>query len=101
MNDQIRAAVERLFSACLQLTEAGQHHAFCSFAAHINCIEVRAYPASAAYAVKPYPDPFLSESVKLAPYDWEDEAEYTTEALASLGALTDQLCGLIAQQVAA
>lgn len=49
MNDEIRAAVERLFAACLDVTLAGHYHAHMSYAAHCGEVTVQVCPASTDY----------------------------------------------------
>jgi hypothetical protein len=101
MNDQIRAAVERLFSACLEVTAAGRFHAFCDYQAHVARVQVRLYPASSIYTEKPYPDAVMDIDVKLVPFRSQDPIEHTATALADLNALMDRLYGVAAQKVAA
>lgn len=49
MNDDIRAAVERLFAACLDVTLAGKYHAHMSYAAHTGEVTVQVCPAITDY----------------------------------------------------
>lgn len=50
MNDELRAAVERLFSACLDVTLAGKFHAFFDYGAPWDWVEVGIHPSTEDYA---------------------------------------------------
>lgn len=52
MNDEIRAAVERLFAICLDVTLAGTYHAHMSYAAHTGEVTTYLCPASTKYQAK-------------------------------------------------
>lgn len=63
MNDQLRAAVERLFAACLSLTLAGKYHAHMDYAAHCGKVSVDVYPAATRYTIADMGAPMLAERI--------------------------------------
>jgi hypothetical protein len=100
MNDQIRAAVERLFSACLEVTAAGKHHAFCSFEAHVGWLEIMVYPVGVDYSGNHGPHRLLNERIAIDGWGVES-AEDVARALQQIKNTTDRLYGLAAQERAA
>lgn len=89
MNDQIREAVELLFSACLHLNESGRHIAHMNFNGHVQTLAVSVDPIGTDYSTKRF-ESTLSEYIHLKPSILETEAQI----LASLNALTDRLYGM-------
>ncbi|WP_288080349.1 hypothetical protein [Pseudomonas sp.] len=64
MNDELRAAVERLFAICLGVTLAGKHHAFMRYDGPWQTVEVDLHPADDDYAKAP--KPLICDRVRLS-----------------------------------
>lgn len=62
MNSEIRAAVERLLSACIELTLDGKYHAHMSYSAHVGEVEVRVCSAFVDYQGRDY-DYLLNDEI--------------------------------------
>lgn len=63
MNDEIRAAVERLFATCLDVTLAGSYHAFMRYDGPWQTVEVDLHPVGEDYASAP--KPLICDMVRL------------------------------------
>jgi hypothetical protein len=99
MNDQIRAAVERLFSACLEVTADGKYHAFCSFEAHVGWLEIMVYPVGVDYTGDHGKHRLINSRIAVAGWGVES-AEDIARALSDLNGTTDRLYELTLQEAA-
>lgn len=99
MNNDIRAAVERLFSACLEVTAAGKHHAFCDYQAHVGWLDVMVYPAGIDYQGDHDAHRLLNVRLAIDGWSVQSDAEIN-HALAYLIDTTERLYGLTLQEAA-
>ncbi|BAP80940.1 hypothetical protein MT1_3765 [Pseudomonas sp. MT-1] len=99
MNDEIRVAVERLFSACLELTAAGKYHAFCRFEAQVGWVEIEAFPACTDYTGDHSKHRIINSRIAVAGWGVET-AEDIARALSDLNCTTERLYGLTLQEAA-
>lgn len=100
MNDDIRAAVERLFSACLDVTAAGKYHAFCDYQAHVDWLEVMVYPAGIDYQGELATHRLMNSRIAIDGWGVESPADIA-RTLQQLKETTDRLYALAAMEVAA
>jgi hypothetical protein len=99
MNDNIRAAVERLFSACLEVTASGKYHAFCAFEAHVGWLEVMVYPVGVDFTGDHGNHRVINSRISVAGWGVESD-EDIARALSDLNTTTDRLYGLTLQEAA-
>ncbi|WP_417659963.1 hypothetical protein [Pseudidiomarina sp.] len=99
MNDDIRAAVERLFSACLELTAEGKYHAFLDFQAHVSWVEVMVYPVGADYSGDHGKQRIINSRIAIAGWGVET-ADDIARVLSDLKGTTERLYGLTLQEAA-
>ncbi|SFQ46527.1 hypothetical protein SAMN05216229_12346 [Geopseudomonas sagittaria] len=95
MNDELRAAVERLFAACLDVTLAGKYHAHMRYSAHCGAVCITLYPAST---------PYKDGDCRVALVDsWifiHDERCMEGDEVARIHAVIDQLSGYLQEEAA-
>jgi hypothetical protein len=93
MNKEISEAVVQLFSACLEVTAHGEHHAFCDYQAHVGWLEVMVYPACANYQADFSEQRLLNSRIAIDGWGVETPEEIA-RALQQINETTGRLYGL-------
>ena len=92
MDDKVRQAIERLFSACLELSATGKRMAFFEWAPHVGDIDVNVFDGGSSWkaSAKP-PIRRLAETVSI----YGARAGHASVTLQKLDALTAQINSMV------
>lgn len=86
MNDELRAAVERLFATCLDVTLAGKCNAHIHYAPHCGSVQVYVYPVGTPYTKFDGREPLTDQTIYI-----HHPTLTAGDAVAQINALIGQL----------